>query len=78
MLTRKRPQHYQPIKPLTALLSALEAELASDFSNLDEVMERFRDPAERVRLVEAAEAHVRDGHTLAHRVETTLAELGRA
>jgi len=53
-------------------------ELASDFSNLDEVMERFRDPAERVRLVEAAEAHVRDGHTLAHRVETTLAELGRA
>lgn len=41
--------------------------LASDFSNISEVMETFRDERRRLEITEAARAHVMDGHTYAHR-----------
>lgn len=44
--------------------------LASDFSNIAEVMEIFRDERRRVEITEAALAHVMEGHTYAHRVAT--------
>ncbi|MPY73462.1 MAG: glycosyltransferase [Alphaproteobacteria bacterium] len=42
--------------------------LTSDFSNISEVMETFRDERRRLEITEAARAHVMDGHTYAHRV----------
>jgi hypothetical protein len=42
--------------------------LQPDFSNIDAVMARFRDPAERARIAESAHAHVMAGHTHAHRM----------
>ena len=41
--------------------------LASDFSNIAEVMDAFRDERRRLEITEAALAHVMDGHTYAHR-----------
>ena len=46
--------------------------LARDGSNLREVLERFRDPAVRERIVEEAHALVLEKHTLRHRVEEAL------
>jgi hypothetical protein len=49
--------------------------LEPDFSNIDEVLRRFADLAERRRIVEAAYALVLDRHTYAHRmreIRTTL------
>jgi hypothetical protein len=46
--------------------------LARDFSNLDEVVARFRDPAVRERIVEEAYALVMEKHTFRHRVEEAL------
>jgi hypothetical protein len=43
--------------------------LASDFSNLQEVLTRFHDTAERHRIVEAAHAHIMEAHTYAHRMD---------
>lgn len=42
--------------------------LRSDFSNIAEVMERFRNPAERQRIADNALARVLDRHTYQHRV----------
>jgi len=42
--------------------------LDDDFGNLDDVLRRFRDPAERERIVETAHAHVMASHTYAHRI----------
>ncbi len=42
--------------------------LESDLSNLSEVLDRFHDPVGRQRIVEAAHAHVMEGHTYAHRM----------
>ena len=42
--------------------------LAPDFSNLDDVLERFRDPRLRQAIVEEAYAHVTASHTHHHRV----------
>jgi hypothetical protein len=42
--------------------------LQPDFANIDAVMARFRDPAARGRIVDAAHAHVMAGHTYAHRM----------
>jgi hypothetical protein len=42
--------------------------LNSDFSNLQDVLVRFFDPAERRAIVEQAYAHVMDAHTYAHRM----------
>lgn len=52
--------------------------LDPDFGNLDAALARFRDPAERRRIAEAALAHVRDGHTHAHRVAALAAALQSA
>src|SRR3546814_9279363 len=41
--------------------------LASDLSNISEVMGTFRDERRRLEITEAARAHVMDGHTYAHR-----------
>jgi hypothetical protein len=49
--------------------------LREDFSNVDEVIERFRDLAERRRIAEAAHELVLSGHTYARRVETVAAAL---
>jgi len=42
--------------------------LARDFSNVDDVLRRFRDVALRRRMVEDTAAYVRDAHTLRHRI----------
>ena len=52
--------------------------LASDFSNLSEVLDRFRDPTERQRVLEAAHAHVMEAHTYAHRMDCIEAILSGA
>jgi len=51
-------QHYLALEP--------------DFSNLDDVIERFRDPATRRALTEAARAHILEGHTYALRTEQVI------
>jgi spore maturation protein CgeB len=43
-------------------------EVALDHSNLDEVIERFKDPVERHRITETAYEFVMQGHTYAHRM----------
>jgi spore maturation protein CgeB len=43
-------------------------EVALDHSNLDEVIERFKDPVERHRISETAYEFVMQGHTYAHRM----------
>jgi spore maturation protein CgeB len=40
----------------------------SDFSNIDHVIRRFKDLAERHRIAESAYQHVMASHTYAHRV----------
>lgn len=50
--------------------------LNPDFSNIDACLARFRDPAERERIAEAAHAHVMAGHTYAHRLARLAAALG--
>ena len=47
-------QHYLALEP--------------DFSNLDQVLERFKDPRARQRIVDAAYDLVMGGHTYAHRM----------
>lgn len=53
------------------LLNADEHYLAlePDFSNVDDVIARFRDPAVRERIVTGALARVHEAHTYAHRTE---------
>lgn len=46
--------------------------LATDLSNLDEALRRFRDAGERARITEAAYAHVLGGHTYDHRISALL------
>jgi hypothetical protein len=48
--------------------------LRNDFSNIDDVMRRFREPSERTRVVDAAYEHVRGAHTYAQRM-AQVAEL---
>lgn len=50
--------------------------LNPDFSNIDACLARFRDPAERERIAEAAHAHVMAGHTYPHRLARLAAALG--
>ncbi|GAA0600866.1 glycosyltransferase family protein [Caenispirillum bisanense] len=42
--------------------------LSTDFANLEEALDTFRDPACRTRITEAARAHALARHTYAHRV----------
>jgi len=42
--------------------------LDHEFSNLEDVLARFSDPAQRRAIVEEAYAHVLDGHTYPHRM----------
>jgi hypothetical protein len=49
--------------------------LQPDFANIDAVMARFRDPAERERLTDAAHAHVMAAHTYSHRLAQLAAAL---
>lgn len=51
--------------------------LQPDFSNIDEVMARFRDRAERERIAEAAHAHVMAAHTYPHRMAQLAAIVGQ-
>jgi hypothetical protein len=51
--------------------------LEPDFSNIDAVMARFRDPAERERLTEAAHAHIMGAHTYSHRMAELAAILSQ-
>jgi hypothetical protein len=44
--------------------------LDDDLGNVGEALERFRDPAERGRIADAAQALVLDGHTYRHRLAT--------
>lgn len=54
-------RHYLALKP--------------DFSNIQACMARFRDPAQREHLTEAAHAHVLAGHTYAHRLARLAASV---
>ena len=49
--------------------------LAPDFSDVDEVMRRFRDPGECRRIADAAHALVMNAHTYAHRTRQVAREL---
>jgi hypothetical protein len=52
--------------------------LDSDFANLDDVLRRFTDAAERRVIVDAAHAHVMEAHTYTHRarkIETVLRQM---
>jgi len=46
--------------------------LNADFSNIDTVMEQFRDPSERRRISTAAFEHILAGHTYTHRIATLV------
>ncbi len=50
--------------------------LARDFSNVDDVLARFRDDDTRLRMVRDARTWALDGHTYAHRVRGLLDALG--
>jgi hypothetical protein len=50
--------------------------LARDFSNVDDVLARFRDVGERRRMVERTRDHVLSGHPLRHRVAAMAAWIG--
>jgi hypothetical protein len=52
--------------------------LRSDFSNLDDVLARFRDTEHRLNLVRSTRAWALDGQTHAHRVRGVLDALGVA
>lgn len=52
--------------------------LEEDFSNLEEVIDRFRDKSERNRIVDAAYAHVMAAHTYAHRVQDVYRVLSKS
>ena len=52
--------------------------LQRDFSNVEEVLRRFRDDAELEALTGRAYEHVRAAHTLRHRVEALLRATGLA
>ena len=52
-------RHYLSLKP--------------DFSNIDTVIERLRDPNERRRISDSALEHILAGHTYAHRIATLMA-----
>lgn len=43
--------------------------LRQDFSNVDEIIDAFRNPAKRTEIAQAAQSLVLDSHTYAHRVE---------
>jgi hypothetical protein len=49
--------------------------LQPDFANIDACLARFRDPAERERLTDAAHAHVTAAHTYGHRLAQLAAAL---
>ena len=49
--------------------------LDDDFANLDDVLRRFADAAERRVIVDAAHAHVMEAHTYTHRVQKIEAVL---
>jgi hypothetical protein len=49
-----------------------------DLSNIEQAIERFRDPAHRTRIAEAAYQHVMDGHTYRHRVDAVIAAIERS
>jgi hypothetical protein len=51
--------------------------LDADHGNADSVLERFQDPVERARVVDAAYALARAGHTYAHRVSQVMELLSR-
>ena len=57
-------QHYIALKP--------------DFTNLDEAIGRFRDPAARTAIVDRAREHVMAAHTYAHRVAALHAAITAA
>ena len=46
--------------------------LERGFSNIDDVLGRFRDETSRLEMVGAAREWALDGHTYAHRVEALL------
>jgi Glycosyl transferases group 1 len=50
--------------------------LEPDFSNIDEVLAKFRDESFRLRLVRGAREWALDAHTYAHRVRTLLDAVG--
>lgn len=50
--------------------------LERDLANADTVIARFKDPAERNRITDAAYERVMGGHTYRHRAEAMLAILG--
>jgi spore maturation protein CgeB len=52
--------------------------LESDFSNIDDVLSRFRDPKERQRIADAAFDLVMSKHTYAHRMQTVYDTLAGA
>ncbi len=52
--------------------------LNPDFSNMEEVLARFRDPGERRGVAEAAHAHVAGAHTYRHRLDQLYAILSES
>jgi hypothetical protein len=50
--------------------------LARDFSNVDEVLRRFRDVAARHRMVDATYEFARDAHTVRHRIADLVRWIG--
>jgi hypothetical protein len=50
--------------------------LQPDFSNIDEVMRRFRDVGYRLAMVDRAHAYVMEHHTYRHRIAELLRQLG--
>jgi hypothetical protein len=50
--------------------------LARDFSNVDDVLRRFRDVGVRRSMVENTYAYARDAHTLAHRIAELVRWIG--
>jgi hypothetical protein len=50
--------------------------LAPDYSNLEEVLRRFRDEGERGRIAQLAREHVLQHHTYAHRIAALAPRLG--
>lgn len=50
--------------------------LEKDFSNAEDVVARFKDPASRRAVAERAYEHVRAGHLLSHRIDGLLRDVG--
>jgi hypothetical protein len=81
-------RHFEPIGTRTCQIlleghynGILEADrhylaLRKDLANIDEVVRRFRDDAERTWIAEQAYQHVLAEHTYRHRVDAILAGIG--